>query len=89
MKALEITVSGKVQGVWFRARTKETAEHLNIKGYVMNRPDGTVFVRAEGDENNMDAFLKWLGHGPELARVDSVVTKETDPEGFADFTIRR
>jgi len=69
---LEAHVHGLVQGVFFRHFTRLTAQELGITGSVGNQPDGTVLVIAEGSQENLDVFLKWLHHGPELARVDRV-----------------
>lgn len=88
MKSLKIVVYGKVQGVWFRARTKEQAEALGVNGYVMNLPDGTVFIRAEGNEPVLEKFVAWVHRGPEQARVDTVEMSEIPPEGFESFEFR-
>lgn len=57
MKHYNITVSGKVQGVFYRASTKEKAEQLGIKGFVRNQSDGTVYIEAEGEVSQLDAFI--------------------------------
>ena len=53
MKAFKATVSGKVQGVWFRDFTRKEATNLNVVGWVKNMPDGTVYLEAEGEEEQL------------------------------------
>jgi len=62
-------VSGKVQGVWFRASTKEQAERLSITGWARNLPDGRVEVLACGKKENIAELYEWLKQGPQLAKV--------------------
>ena len=84
-----IKVSGKVQGVFYRASTKDQADALGIMGFVRNEPDGSVYIEAEAEEVTMHRFIDWCRQGPRLARVDQcqVVAKET--VGFKHFEIRR
>ena len=89
MKALTIRVYGKVQGVWFRASTQKKALELNIKGTVRNKPDGSVFIEAEGAANDLDQFLKWCHDGPTFARVDHVDTTIAEPANFDQFSVIR
>lgn len=62
-------ISGRVQGVWFRASAKEHADHLGVRGWAKNLSDGRVDVLACGDDEQLEAFYSWLKHGPELAVV--------------------
>jgi acylphosphatase len=62
-------ISGKVQGVWFRASAKEEAEKLRIAGFARNLPDGRVEVLACGEEEKLAQFDAWLKNGPPLAKV--------------------
>lgn len=87
IKHFSIRVSGKVQGVFFRASTKEKGLELSLKGFVRNEPDGSVYIEAEGEENNLTLFKEWCAHGPCHARVDHIDTKEAAPKGFNDFSI--
>jgi acylphosphatase len=78
-------VEGRVQGVWFRESTRQQAERLGIRGYAVNRPDGSVEVLACGEAAALDALAGWLGNGPPLARVRAVTPLAHDgacPEGF-------
>ncbi len=89
MKHWSIDVQGRVQGVFFRASTREIADELQVKGYVENRPDGSVHIEAEGTENNLKTFLDWCHKGPSNARVTAVDYRENAIKGFEDFQIRR
>ena len=83
--AARFLVSGKVQGVFFRASTRERAFDLGVSGRATNLPDGRVEVIAEGDAAALDALEAWLHEGPSAARVASVVREAWDGpvnEGF-------
>lgn len=88
MKALNITVQGRVQGVFFRASTRDKAHELGIKGWCKNQSDGSVFIRAEGEADALATFASWCHQGPMMARVIKVVTEEIISEGFSAFEIR-
>jgi len=88
MKRVVINVSGKVQGVFFRASTKEKADELHIRGTVRNNADGSVTVDAEGDEASIEQFVEWCKQGPPRARVDHFEIRELDLSGgFDGFAI--
>jgi acylphosphatase len=70
VRQLNIRVSGKVQGVFFRASTKEKADALGIHGFVRNERDGSVYIEAAGDERVLEQFVDWCRHGPPRAHVD-------------------
>lgn len=81
MIAARFRVAGKVQGVWFRASTREQASRLGLRGHAKNLPDGSVEVLAAGEAEAVDALEQWLQVGPPQARVDSVsrvVAAETE-----------
>ncbi|MEM9386936.1 MAG: acylphosphatase [Pseudomonadota bacterium] len=69
-------VSGRVQGVSFRASTARQAQALGIRGYAHNLPDGRVEVLACGHPEALDRLLEWLHRGPLLARVEAVQVEE-------------
>ena len=75
-------VSGKVQGVWFRASTRDEALRLGLRGHARNLADGRVEVLAVGEAAAIDALAAWLGHGHWLARVDQIERLEAS-EGEA------
>lgn len=88
MHASRFIVSGRVQGVWFRANTRERALALGLRGHASNLPDGTVQVLAVGDAAAVEALAAWLRQGPPLARVDAVNRSPADPsEAGEDFMI--
>jgi len=72
VKHLEIKIFGRVQGVFFRHSAKQKAEELNIKGFAKNEPDGTVYIEAEGEEENLKQFLDWCYQGSPFALVEKV-----------------
>ena len=83
-------VSGRVQGVCFRACAGEEAERLGVGGWVRNLADGRVEVLVEGERSAVEAMLAWCGRGPSYARVDRVeVSWEDPPEGIVSFRITR
>lgn len=87
MKHLDIIISGKVQGVFFRATTKAVADQLGIKGTARNRPDGTVFIEAEGDDFSMELFLEFCHKGSDRAVVEKVDVTEGEIKNFRNFEI--
>ena len=88
-KHLSIRVTGKVQGVFFRASTREEAQRLGLCGWVRNETDGSVRIEAEGDEESLEQLVARCQHGPDQARVADVVVEEGELEGYSDFEVRR
>lgn len=78
-------VSGRVQGVWFRASTKRKADELGLGGWVQNLSDGRVEVMASGDEQQIEALFAWLKHGPELAEVTHLSREDVPYQLFSSF----
>ena len=76
----EWRVRGRVQGVAFRATTRERARQLGLSGLAENLPDGRVRVVARGRSDALDRLAGWLRHGPPHARVDGLERIEPDPE---------
>jgi len=89
MKHIAIRVSGKVQGVYYRASTQQTAEVCAIRGFVRNEPDGCVYIEAEGEDENLDRFIAWCRKGPAGARVDALDLAEGALRSFEGFRIER
>jgi acylphosphatase len=87
MAATRFLVSGKVQGVCFRAATREQALRLGLHGHARNLADGRVEVVAAGRVDAVEQLAAWLHHGPPHARVDALQRSEADPaaagKGFA------
>ena len=89
MKCLCIHVSGKVQGVWYRASTKKKADELGLKGTVQNKDNGTVYIEVEGNEKALQQFIEWCKEGPEHANVTGVNSEEIPALGFGTFDVIR
>jgi len=81
-------VSGKVQGVWFRASTQDKAKELGLTGWARNLPDGRVEVIACGERNNINELQEWLKEGPELAKVTDVVSEEVTWQEYDRFGVK-
>jgi len=83
-----VFVKGLVQGVYFRANTRDTARHLGLTGWVRNLPDGRVETVFEGDRGDVDEMIRWCGKGPDAARVDKIdIQREAYKGEFMDFSI--
>jgi|TARA_Y200000002_G_scaffold379521_1_gene388943 acylphosphatase len=87
-KGVNIRVYGRVQGVFFRKKTKAQADNLQITGWVKNNEDGSVSLHASGDEAQLLLLVKWLDKGPILAKVSSKDITWVDHESHKDFSIR-
>ncbi len=83
-----IQVFGRVQGVGFRFYTERKARELGIEGYVQNRPDGSVYIEAEGPEEQLNQFVAWCHTGPQWARVLEVKLTEVPAVGHSGFRVR-
>ncbi|HKL62412.1 MAG TPA: acylphosphatase [Woeseiaceae bacterium] len=85
-QCLRFFVSGRVQGVWFRAATREEARRHGVTGHARNLPDGRVEVLACGAPDALARLEAWLWQGPSAARVTEVSRQEADEAPPADFT---
>ncbi len=84
-----IVVKGRVQGVFYRASTKEEADRLGINGWVRNREDGGVEILAEGDEEVIKELIEWCKKGPPNAKVKEVKVDWGEYKGeFKNFSIK-
>jgi len=89
MKRVHLFVSGRVQGVFFRAHTRDLAQKLGLSGFVRNLPDGRVEVVAEGPEEKLQELIQFCHHGPPLAHVTHVEIRWEEPTGeFRGFSVR-
>jgi len=87
---IHIIVSGRVQGVFFRANTKEQADKLGVSGFVQNLCDGNVEIMAEGEREKLEELLDWCYHGPSEAKVTDIEFGWLEPKNeFESFEIRR
>jgi acylphosphatase len=89
MKANRISVSGRVQGVYFRVSAKQKALNLGVRGFVQNESDGTVSVEVEGEPNAVEQMVSWCKKGPGLARVKTIEVIELPARNFVSFDIKK
>ncbi|UOQ42793.1 acylphosphatase [Halobacillus salinarum] len=89
MAIIQIIVHGQVQGVGFRATTKNIADQYQIKGWVKNTADGSVEIEAEGESQNLEEFISEIKKGPTpFAKVEAVNTEQLDAsKGHKSFKI--
>jgi acylphosphatase len=85
-KAVDVRISGRVQGVSFRYYTRERAGELGVRGWVRNEPDGSVTGHFEGPADAVDALVAWCHDGPRRARVEGVAVESSRPTGVRGFT---
>jgi acylphosphatase len=83
----KIHVQGQVQGVGFRWNTLREARNRDIKGFVKNLPDGSVYIEAEGSIKQLNDFVEWCKKGPGFALVESVTVDTFPPVNYRDFQI--
>lgn len=88
MKRKKFSVTGRVQGVWFRKSTQDKARELGLRGFVKNEPDGSVYLEAEGEVEKLSVLEDWLHEGPPNARVEKVHSDEISIIDEDDFQIR-
>jgi acylphosphatase len=87
IKHLNITVKGKVQGVFYRKATKAVADQLGVRGFVLNEPNGDVYIEAEADNTFLDMFLDWCNEGPQDAEVNAVESHEGELKNYRNFEV--
>ncbi len=87
-KRVCLRVYGRVQGVFFRAFTRQEALKRGLRGFVINRPDATVYIEAEGEEERLVEFIARVKEGPPASRVRNLEIEWCEPAGFEDFQIR-
>jgi acylphosphatase len=89
LQTVSITVSGSVQGVFYRQSTRQKAIAIGVKGKVMNLPDGNVQIIATGTKEQLDKLLEWCKQGPPKATVSGVTRHELPLQSFDSFYIER
>jgi acylphosphatase len=88
--ARRVRVTGRVQGVFFRASTRERARENGVAGWVRNRDDGSVEAWLEGPSDAVETVERWMRDGgPRAARVEQVESEDQEPEGLDRFEVRR
>lgn len=86
--AIHFWVSGRVQGVYFRASTQSIARQLGLTGWVRNLADGRVEGVASGPGKALDTFVTWLHHGPDHAQVTNLQIEPETVQNWPGFEIR-
>jgi acylphosphatase len=88
MKTIDITVSGRVQAVGFRAFTRRNAIMLGVHGYVENLDDGRVHAILEGDDHQVEKLIELVRQGPRMSEVRDIRVKPANRVGFTNFDVR-
>lgn len=89
METVHLIISGKVQGVFYRASAKKKAEELNINGWIKNTREGNVEAMISGEGEAINRFVEWCKSGPERAVVEGVRITNKEPSVFASFRVER
>ncbi len=84
-----LRISGKVQGVFFRATARKIAEKNNLTGWIKNRADGNVEAIVSGNKVDVERFIEWCKRGPAKAQVESVDINYIEGKVFKEFTVKR
>jgi acylphosphatase len=87
MKHINIRITGKVQGVSFRATTKAVADQMGIRGIIRNEADGSVYLEAEGDDVSLEVFLEWCHEGSDRSRIENVEVVPAELKNYQNFEI--
>jgi acylphosphatase len=87
MRRVRVLVSGRVQGVFFRASCAERAAALGLSGWIRNVANGDVEAVFEGTEAAVEQIVRWCGEGPPLARVDRVDVVDGTPTNESGFRV--
>ena len=87
MKCVHLIISGRVQGVFFRANVRNKANELGLKGYAKNLADGNVEVAAEGDEEKINELIEFIKKGPGIAKATDIRMRHKEPENFKSFEV--
>ena len=89
LRAVQVRITGRVQGVFFRASCAEYARQLGVRGWVRNEPDGTVLAHFEGGWNSIEEIVQWCRKGPRRADVTDVEVTKVAPIGADRFDVDR
>ena len=89
METINIKVTGRVQGVYFRAHTQKAAKKIGLTGWVRNKSDGSVEILAQGKKAALDKLIQWCHQGSPSSKVVDVIVNNFDTdEIFEDFVVR-
>lgn len=87
-RRVALTITGRVQGVFYRREAERQAQKLGLGGFVRNLDNGRVYAEAQGRDDAVGAFIRWCRHGPENARVEDVAVREIPLEEGEGFVAR-
>jgi len=87
MKHINIRVTGRVQGVGYRMSCNMAARQMSVTGFVKNEYDGSVYIEAEGEEENLSVFTAWCRKGPDHAYVEDLNITEGEMKNFDAFEV--
>jgi len=88
MKCIYISIDGQVQHKGFRFFAMQVAYQRGIRGYIHNRKDGSIYIEAEGEEEQLNGFLEWCKKGPMGAKVKNITTEEGEIKNYTSFDIK-
>lgn len=89
METVHLIISGKVQGVFYRASAKKKADELKITGWIKNTREGNVEAMISGETKDIKSFIEWCKSGPDRAVVSGVKIQYIPPEKFDSFRVDR
>ena len=89
MPTVHLIIQGKVQGVFYRASAKKTADTIGIMGWVKNTNAGHVEILAKGNTADLEVFINWCKQGPPKALVTNLLVTEKEEEAFTTFEVFR
>lgn len=89
MKTVHLKITGKVQGVFFRATAGEIAKRYKINGWIKNTEDDAVEAVITGEDNDVESFIAWCKKGPEKAKVNNVRVEHRELQAFNSFEVIR
>lgn len=87
MKHINIQITGKVQGVSFRATTKAVADQMGVRGIVRNEKDGSVYIEAEGSDLLLEVFLEWCHEGSDRSKIENVEVAPGELKNYQNFSV--
>ena len=88
IKTYIIIITGRVQGVGFRHSARSNARYHGIRGFIKNMSDESVYIEAEGPEEQLQQFIAWCRKGPGYGRVENLHIEKSSYKGFSDFIIK-
>lgn len=89
IKSYQLIITGRVQGVFYRASMRDKAKELGVAGFVKNKVDGSVYAEIEAKEEILDKIIEWAKRGPARAKVEEVKVIGQSNKAFKGFEIRR